>query len=105
MLILAKDVEALQNQILDAYFNYRNARDRLKIAQKATQTMNQYFSKTKIDNPSLETLMQALYDNVRLEESTSQQDYISKRNTLSMLVGPDAVAALDTSWDKEKKGS
>ncbi len=110
MVILAKEVEGLQSKVIETYYTYRHAKERLEVTQQAMETIGKYYdhaSRMPAGDPaqaaaaqSLQPLMQSLYDAARQDESTAAQAVVSARNELSLLVGPDAVAALDASAQK-----
>lgn len=101
MVILAKDVEALQSKLLDLYYNYRHAQERLELAEEASLTIGRYYDHAldmeagSMPSEALQPLMQSIYESARQEESNAQQAYQSARTELSLLVGIDAVAALE----------
>lgn len=103
MVLLAKEVEALQSQIIEHYYAYRHARERLNVTREATLTIGKYYdhasSLADAGNPtqqSLQPLMQSMYESAKQEELSAEQAVASARNSLMLMVGPDAVAALDS---------
>lgn len=105
MVILAKEVEALQSQLITLYYNYRNARERLSLAQEASSTIAKYYDNTAHTttetSEALQPLIQSIYDNAKQDEQTAQQAFNSSRTALALLVGPDAIAALDQGINKK----
>ena len=99
MVILAKEVEALQSQLITLYYNYRHAKERLTLAQEANSTISKYYDHTShIENSTaeaLQPLIQSIYDNSKQDEQTAHQAYNSSKSALTLVVGPDAVAALE----------
>jgi len=104
MVILAKEVEALQSQLIEQYYTYRQAQERLTMAREASTTIEKYYDhalKTSSNTTdTLQPLMQSMLDNAKQEEQNALQNYNSTRSALSMVVGPDAIAALDQTRKK-----
>lgn len=104
MVILAKEVEALQSQLMEQYYTYRQSQERLTMAREACTTIEKYYDhslKTSGSNAeSLQPLMQSMLDSAKREEQNALQSYNSSRSALGMVVGPDALAALDQSHNK-----
>lgn len=105
MVLLAKEIEALQNEVIQLYYNYRHAKERLELASEATSTIGRYFdhaeSKANLD-PTLQPLMQSMYESMRHDAQNAQQAYNSAKTALALKVGPDAVAVLEQSPNKSK---
>jgi len=99
MVILAKEVEALQAQLIEQYYTYRQAQERLTMSREASVTIEKYYEHASRTSNSttdtLQPLMQSMLDNAKQEEQNAIQNYNSSRSALSMVVGPDAIAALD----------
>lgn len=104
MVILAKEVEALQSQLITVYYNYRNAKERLSLAQQASTAISKYYSHAgQVENSTseaLQPLIQSIYENAKQDEQSAQQAYSSSRSALALIVGPDAIAALDQGGSK-----
>jgi hypothetical protein len=99
MVILAKEIESLQSQLIQLYYNYRGAKERLALAQEASSTIAKYYDHASTQQgttaETLQPLMQSMYDSAKQDEQSAQQEYNSSRTSLTMVVGPDAVAALE----------
>ncbi len=112
MVILAKEVEALQSQLIEKYYTYRHAEERLSMAREASATIGKYYdhaqkNATSNGNPNgandaLQPLMLSMLDTTTQEEQNALQTYNSTRSALSLMVGPDAIAALDQSHSVSK---
>jgi hypothetical protein len=99
MVILAKEVEALQSNLLELYYNYRHAQERLALARESQATIGKYYTHATAEgsntDESLQPLVQSIYDSARQDEQNAQQTYNSARTALALLVGPEAVAVLE----------
>ena len=98
MVILAKEVEALQTQLIEMYYGYRHAQERLKLTQEAETTVGKYYdhaTNTTATAEALQPLVQSIYDSAKQDEQNAQQALNSARTALTLLVGPEAVAALE----------
>jgi hypothetical protein len=99
MVILAKEVEALQSNLITLYYNYRHAKERLTLTKEASSTIAKYYDHTiAIEGSTVEALqplIQSIYDNAKQDEQSALHAFNSSRNALSLVVGPDAVAALE----------
>ena len=98
MVILAKEVESLQTDLIRLYYQYEHAKERLTLAEEANSTITRYYDHaTKSDkselSQSLQPLMQTLYESTRQDTQNAQQTYNSAKTALSLVVGPDALAA------------
>lgn len=100
MVLLAKQVEELQTQLIQLYYGYKHAKEKLTLAQEAQSTINKYcdHAETLTSNgqsDALKPLMQSLVESARQDVQNAQQNLNSSRTALSGLVGPDAIAALE----------
>lgn len=106
MVLLAKEVEALQSELITLYYNYRHAKERLTLAREASSTIAKYYDHTsRMENTTseaLQPLIQSIYDNSKQDEQSAQHAYNSTKSALTLVVGPDAVAVLD---QESKTGS
>jgi hypothetical protein len=104
MVILAKEVEELQNQLITLYYNYKNAKEKLSLAQEAQSAMLKYSeqidSKSGEETEALKPLMQSLLESARQEVQNAEQALNSNRSALSGVVGTSAIDALDQSSQK-----
>ena len=103
MVLLAKEVDNLQSQMIEQYYAYRHAQQRMQVSKDAMNTIGKYYEHAMNlggDDPtaqSLQPLMQSIYDQAVMVEHTAQQAVASTRSALVLTAGPDAVAALDES--------
>ncbi|MBX2860488.1 MAG: TolC family protein [Vampirovibrio sp.] len=109
MVILAKEVESLQAQVIESYYDYRHARERWELAQQAEQSITGFYDNLtkKVDSGdvaavAMQPVVDSLYENIVLEALTEKQAFISSRNALGVLVGVDALQALEEIHEKEK---
>jgi hypothetical protein len=107
MVILAKEVESLQADVIQLYYNYRNAKEQMELAQEANSTVGRYLdhaesSKSLEVNEALQPLMQSLYESMRQDSQRAQQNYNSAKTALTLKVGPDAIAAMEEAKPKSK---
>jgi hypothetical protein len=107
MVILAKEIESLQSQLIQLYYNYRHAKERYTLAQEASSTLTKYYDHASAMQDStaetLQPLLQSMYDSAKQDEQNALQAYNSSRSALSLVVGPDALAALDQPSTKTTK--
>jgi hypothetical protein len=106
MLLLAKEIENLQNQMIQAYFHYRHAKESAQLNRDAVLTLNRYQdqyqhqAETRPDTAAtvqaVTPLLTSLVDSATQEALTSQQELAATRNALALIVGPEAVVALET---------
>lgn len=105
MVILAKEVEELQNNLITLYYNYKHAKEKLALAEEAQRTINKHCDQAAAEtNPqteALKPLMQHLVESARQDVLNARQNVDSSRSALSGIVGPAAVAALDQNQDKQ----
>lgn len=98
MVILAKEVEELQNQLITLYYDYKHAKDRLSIAQEAERLLQKYGQQAEERGSTVEALkplMQSLRESAHQDVQSAEQHYSSSKAALSGLVGPAAITALD----------
>ncbi len=111
MVLLAKNVETLQSQLIQTYYNYKHAKEKLTLAQEAQSTLNKYYDHAEslptanATNEALKPLMQSMAESARQDVQNAQQAYSSSRSSLSLLVGTDAIAALEQSDAKKSRKS
>jgi len=102
MLLLAKEVESLQSQLLTSYYTYRHAKERLALAQLGQQEIQRY---QELLNPSdsghksdplwgpLAGTLTAGLDDALIK---TQQEYLSARQNLSLLVGMETLESMES---------
>ncbi len=118
MLILAKEVEKLQSNLIESYYHYRHAEAQWRLAQESKQNLGKYYAEQYTsfetddnDDPSLMTepqimstalqpVLDALYNSILLEEENTHRHYISTRNHLGLLVGGEALVALESTRNR-----
>ncbi|MGE0199847.1 MAG: hypothetical protein AB7P76_02625 [Candidatus Melainabacteria bacterium] len=104
MIILAKEVELLQSRLIESYYGYQHAQRRWQLTQDATHALNQFAGNAAkgktaapgTDAATLETIMASMIQSASQDEAQAKQGYISARTELGLLVGPDALKALET---------
>jgi hypothetical protein len=105
MVILAKEVDNLQTRLITLYYNYRHAQERLTLRRDASSIVTQYYDhalKSPDSNTtSLQPLMQSMEESARHEEESAQQAVSSARSELVMLVGEEALQALDNKQSEQ----
>jgi hypothetical protein len=118
MVLLAKEVEALQGELIAAYYDYRHANQRLESALEAQQELARYerllprsvqkalatgSTKAHRHNTSEATntaalvapLITSVVANVNDLTRQAQQEVLSAKEALTLLVGPEAMIALE----------
>ncbi len=104
MLILAKEVEGLQSKVIESYYGYRHAEAQWKLAKESKQNLGKYYADQYASNASedtvdssqsLQPVLDALYNGILLQEENAQRHYISSREHLGILVGAEAIIALE----------
>jgi hypothetical protein len=109
MLILAKEVEALQNQVVESYYNYLHAQERWKISKEAHQTLDPYYQRyattphTSPEAKAIEPLMNSLSEATEQDVDNAKQSFVQARNTLGLLVGGDVLVAMEKLHSEEGK--
>lgn len=103
MVILAKEVEELQSQLITLYYNYKHAKERLALAKEAEQVIEKHGNQAEVSSNTavaLKPLMESLVESARQEVQNAEQGYNSSRVALSGLVGPAAISALEQTSKK-----
>ena len=106
MVILAREIDQLQTSVIEKYYHYRYAKERAQLATDSRQTMEKYMDEaTKaeaaktgdadVNAASMQTIMDTLADSAKQDEAKAQDDYVTARNGLVLLVGPNAVTAME----------
>lgn len=107
MLILAKEVDALQSQVIETYYQYRHSEERWKLSQDAAKNLQglfeDYHHKTHLSaqEQAIKPLMDSMLQSLEQEESNQKQAFINARNSLGLLVGGDALVALEKMRQQE----
>ncbi|MDX2085931.1 MAG: hypothetical protein SFZ03_11150 [Candidatus Melainabacteria bacterium] len=109
MLILAKAVDGLQAQVIETYYQYQYAKERLSMARQSVQLVAKYSQRLQeqsgLDSAVLQVLqpvMDSLFQSVQQDEDTAKQELTSGRNALGLLVGPDALNVIETAGSPTK---
>jgi hypothetical protein len=112
MLILAKEVDALQSQVIETYYQYRQAEERWEIAQEAATTLEKQYekhqhskSRRSSTDQALKPLMDSMIQTAEQEENNHKQAFVNARNALGLLVGGDALLALEQARQQESTSS
>lgn len=116
MVLLAKEVESLQADLIAAYYAYRHATQRLEAAHQAQEELGRYETLmpasvqaallSEGDMPSqasrqlntialVTPLIASVVANVDDMTRQAQQEVLSAKEALTLLVGSDAIQALD----------
>ncbi len=98
MLILAKEVEHLQSAVISSYYEYKHAHGLWKLSQKAKRELSTFYDAldpNTTETSAMRPVLDSMFDGITQEEETYKQDYISARNSLSLMVGADAILALE----------
>jgi hypothetical protein len=111
MLILAKEVEALQSHVIETYYEYRHARQRWKISQEATSNLLQFQERfeenpaanNNIEKMALAPVVDSLIQSARQEESAAKQAFVHSRNALGLVVGAEALLALEQAQSQPRQ--
>jgi len=109
MLILAKAVETLQHDLLHAYGQYKNAKqlwesvyeqqrqlDNLAKQAELVSATRKTTRQTALTSSDIALVLTALEDGWAADNLAAQQTLQHTTNALTLLVGPDALAALNT---------
>lgn len=110
MVILAKEVESLQTELIQLYYHYRQAKERLTLSEEANLMVSRYYDHASQPNggmnPSLQPLMQSMYESTHQDAQNAMQDYNTAKTALMQVVGADAMMALEQGKaDKGNKAS
>lgn len=103
MLILAKEVEALQSHVIETYYEYRHARQRWKISQEATSNLLRFQERfeenpaatNNVEKLALAPVVDSLIQSAHQEEAAAKQAFVHARNALGLVVGAEALLALE----------
>jgi outer membrane protein TolC len=99
MLILAKEVDALQSQVIETYYQYRHTQERWKLSQEAIRVLDQARGPDGASvAPELQALlpvMDSLHQSAQQDEASCKQAFVNARNALGLLVGGEALVALE----------
>jgi hypothetical protein len=108
MVILAKEVEGLQSRVIELYYAYKQSKDRVSLTHEASEALSKYYDQyehesanSKTPDPALQTILSSLYESAKQDEGQAKQRFATSRNELEIVVGPDAVKALETAHEKE----
>jgi len=102
MLILAKEVEELQSNVIQQYYTYKHSQEQWKLAQKAKRELAGFYDAldTKaIENQAMKPILESLFNGINQDEQRYRQEFVSARNGLSLLVGADAILTLEKTKD------
>lgn len=115
MVLLAKEVESLQAELIDTYYGYRHARERLSMAESARQDIMRYETvmnaaddkggsglgqllgkrKSNAEWAMVQPLVSSVTTSLNDDVIKAQQELLSARQALVLLVGADAMTALE----------
>ena len=96
MVVIAREIDKLQWSVIEKYYSYRYAKERLNLAEEARRTQEKYLDKALAENPGtakgpMGTIMETLVETARQDENQARQAFTGHRNGLLLLVGPDAL--------------
>ncbi len=117
MIILAKEVENLQQRVIEHYYQYIHCEKRYKLTEEALSAMNRHVdhaannivseeNEGTVSDASVtnEAIMSALVQSAKQDQNEARQAYMNARNELSLLVGSDAIQALEESHRQDNQG-
>lgn len=113
MLILAKEVESLQSLVIESYYSYKHTQERWQISQEAIKTLDKYhktYNESDRSNTAeaiaIRPIIDSLFQTAQHDEQTAKQAFVQSRNALGLLVGGDALVALEKfQQDKQAKSA
>jgi len=105
MVILAKEVDNLQTRLITLYYNYLNTKEKLKMTQDANAVVEQSYKhamlKADPSQKAIQPLMNSMLESAAQNENLAKQALQSAESELSILVGPEAIAALNKKNEEE----
>lgn len=111
MVILARAVDTLQTELVNLYFDYRQAQERVELIKTKQRTLEVNYAHVlnlpqpaKTDSNRLtmdqveqtRMLLRVMVDQGAKELKAAEENYAIKRHALGLKVGPEALALLET---------
>jgi hypothetical protein len=103
MVILAKAVETLQYDLMAHYMDYCRQEAVWQVGKNAVRALTIQARRAE-NNPDAALYVDLLVQTAAQDEQRLKQEFISARNALSLLVGSDALVALETLRNQDKTG-
>jgi hypothetical protein len=101
LIMLAKEVDELQSKLVMTYYEYRQALERLIIAEEALQNARDlYHEAQKIESFSANTAADAFYREAQQNHLGAKQNFISARTSLEQITGMDAIIYVEHMREK-----
>ena len=100
LVLLAREIDKVQCEVIEKYYNYRYAKERAQLAGESRQTVEKYMDQALKKDPAqtdtpMRTIMETLSDSAHQDEDRIQQEYVTARNALVLLVGPETVLGME----------
>jgi hypothetical protein len=101
MLLLTKEVETLQSQLITHYYEYRFAKERWDLSREGSLRLAKYYDHflahaNETERQVLQPIVEPLFEASTEDEQQAKQAFVSARNTLALMVGADAISAIET---------
>ena len=96
LIMLAKEIDELQEQLVLKYMEYRQARDLVEHAEKAYKNAQKYYEQYKnSDDIAASTAATTFYDEAMIDLRKEQQAFLKARSTLEQVSSMDAIVFIE----------
>jgi hypothetical protein len=101
LVMLAREVDELQAKLVSAYYEYRQAYERLVIAEEALKNARKfYYEAQDSDNFAASTASDAFYREAQQNHLNAKQNFLSARTNLEQMTGNQAIVYVEHMREK-----
>lgn len=104
LIMLAKEVDELQGELVIAYYEYIHALKRYEAAEEAMRNAKEhYLSVRETDNFAANTAADAFFREAKQNQLAAKQNFLSARTHLEQITGNDVIVYVERLREKRKK--
>ncbi|MDD3013642.1 MAG: hypothetical protein PHC34_08070 [Candidatus Gastranaerophilales bacterium] len=95
LVLLAQEIDNLQQNLVTLYYNYLNSCERLELADKVVENRYRYYQQAEKSTPEIISIADVFYREAIDMQYKSRQEVLSSRAALEQFVGSQALIAVD----------
>lgn len=95
LVLLAQEIDNLQQKLVTLYYNYLNSCERLELADKILENRYKYYQQVQKSTPEVISVADVFYREAIDMQYKTRQELLSSRAALEQFVGSQALNAVD----------
>jgi len=95
LVLLAQEIDILQQNLVNLYYNYINSCERLEMADTVLKNRYKYYQEAQQSTPEIISIADVFYREAIDNQYKARQEVLSSRAALEQFVGGQALATVD----------